>query len=205
MPNYYKVQFLKKYVVKRKTNLSNPYSVLEACCNLAYADMLTGGKYFLRKNNKGNKNKKKIIVDSFLEKIKEYKYAFSRQLIDEMLPDFGRDIKITTEKAKKKGKGKYEDWAHTYGLCQKFVNMCFKYFFVFKDEMKKTIRFNFKNCDCPLDSVIIKSLKGGTVWTKLDKNEYESLQTIIDNELNKQVLPKELKNIGRLAYDFMNW
>lgn len=200
----YKIEFLKKSVLRRKTDLKDEEQVLQACCYLAYADMLTAGKYYLYDKNSKNKGLRDTIVNAFLSLLKKGNYEFNRGMIEEMSVYFGTNEKIKKEK-KTKNKS-FVDYATRFGLSQKFVNMSFKYFYVFSDNLKN-IAFNFVNCDCPLDSVILKtlSMKTKTVWSKINLKTYEKIQALIDKEISLIEIDDSLNNIGRLAYDFLNW
>ena len=73
--------------------------------------------------------------------------------------------------------------------------MAFKYFFIFEDFFKG-ITFDFSQCDCPLDSVILSKLKyHGTPWTRIGKEEYISVQNKIKTD----------SQFGRLKFDLENW
>ena len=80
--------------------------------------------------------------------------------------------------------------------------MTFKYFYVLDDYLKEQGKYiSYKNCDCPIDSYILESLKETKIrWTKLTKKEYEELQDKISNSEGMKDSP-----IGNLLYDFNNW
>ena len=73
-------------------------------------------------------------------------YVFSRDLID------NASKLLSDEETIFNGR----DYATRYGLGQKVVNMTFKYFYIAQDFLN--VKINFSNCDCPLDSVILKDL-----------------------------------------------
>lgn len=88
------------------------------------------------------------------------------------------------------------------GSLQKLVNMTLKYLYVievcgFSDFCGYKI--NLKNCDCPLDSVVLSELSEETgnkytPWTKIsDLDDY--------NDIQKDIPCDE----GRLEYDFEHW
>ena len=89
-----------------------------------------------------------------------------------------------------------------FGLAQKFVNMTFKYLYIYSEEINQTIDFSL--CDCPLDSFIIKTLNLDTsyIWSKLTPQDYADLQKIIDNNVKEK---EEYIYLGRLLYDFKYW
>ena len=198
MKKDYKTIFLKKYLLKRSTNLAEQSEVLRACCVLAYADMLTAGKYLLYKRGVKNNGLREKIIKGFLYLLNKKKYCFSRELIDEVVPLFGNKGTIKIKKS--------NVFISAYGLAQKFVNMSFKYFFVFEDDLSK-YKFDFSECDCPVDSVILKSLekKWKHPWSKLEKDEYIEIQDTIKDKLSKDKRLGELPAIGLMAYDFLYW
>ncbi len=197
------LDFLKKFVLGQKTNIGNPDEVIEKCISLAYKDMMDSGKYYIDSSlGKGNKQKTENNNDrkaKFLEILQEKNFDFSRDLITETCKIFGNSEKIENT----------QGHATNYGLAQKLVNMTFKYFYVFKDEINKNkdeikINIDFSKCDCPLDSIIIGRLNLTTnyVWSKLTPAEYEELQ----NKIEERVCDEPGHNtLGRLLYDFINW
>jgi len=203
----YRLNFLKQYLVGHKTELDNEDQVLKKCCELAYSDMLTVGRFFLDKRE-GLRNK---VIETFLIELKKCNYSYSHGLIDKLTELFGnkkieKHFAKTREKGGKEKSFEYDDYVTTFGLCQKFVNMCFKYFYVFVDNLP-TINFSFGKCDCPIDSVILKKLRisKSYTWSKLNKKEYEDIQILIQEKQDKDSKYKQLQHIGRLAFDFINW
>lgn len=192
MEKSYKIRFLEKSILNRETDLNDTDTIILKCINLAYRDMLTAGKYYLVNDEVNNMesrcNRLKLILE-------ERNYIYSRDIIEKACILFGTEEKI----------GLDNKYATRYGLAQKFVNMTYKYFYVFNDYIKKEI--DFSNCDCPLDSVILRKnqeLKGYT-WSKLTKEDYEFCQKIISERLPKESLNDELKLLGNLAFDFRYW
>ena len=61
---------------------------------------------------------------------------------------------------------------------------------------------NFSACDCPMDSIIIEKLGGSGIWSKLTEQAYDALQQKADESIRRHPAYSEL---GRLAYDFVNW
>lgn len=179
--------FLEKSVLGQKTKLNNPEEVICKCIRLAYSDMLTAGRYYIS-------NDMDTRCFKIYSLLKENNYTFSRKLIDKICPIFGDKEKI----------GSGNKYATRYGLSQKVLNMTYKYLYVFSDYTNKEI--DFSDCDCPLDSVILKKLKlTNYVWSKLTESEYEICQNIIADKIKNQSLDNELMQIGNLAFDFLNW
>ena len=186
----YKYLFLEKYVLGQKTNINNSDEVIKKCISLAYDDMLVVGKNYLSKGTKES------ITAAFYKSLKENKYKNPRKIINNNLTLFGGN----NLKNQKTGGS-----ATSYGLCQKLVNMTFKYLNVFSDYTGLNI--NFRKCDCPLDSTILKKLGRTDVkWSRLEKSEYENIQKTIKTKLkDDERYNEELQKIGNLAYDFLNW
>ena len=182
--NLYQQNFLLKFMFGRNTKTEDEY--LDKCIRLAYKDMLSSGRYYVKKD-----------INSFVCRFKyilqKDNYVFSRALID------NASKLLSDEETIFNGR----DYATRYGLGQKVVNMTFKYFYIARDFLN--VKINFSNCDCPLDSVILKDLGTINAWSKIDKYEYEKCQKIISNKLSKKKLTSELLSLGNLAYDFMKW
>ena len=88
-----------------------------------------------------------------------------------------------------------------FGALQKLVNMTLKYLFIlqlFGKLETKEFTIDEDDCDCPLDSNILSTIKGynNIRWTKdLDWDIYKKIQNAISD-----------KNSGaRLKYDFDKW
>lgn len=190
----YKILFLQKSLLGQRTKFEEAEEVIFKCIKLAYRDMLTVGRFYILNdaNNTSESRYKKL--KSILEK---NNYVYHRNIIEEILPLFGDKEEIRNHTN--------DRFVTRYGLAQKFVNMTYKYFYVFNDYIKKEI--DFSNCDCPLDSVILRKnpeLKGYT-WSKLTKEDYEFCQKIISERLQEESLNNELKLLGNLAFDFKYW
>lgn len=182
-----KTKFLEKSILGRETNLDDPEEVILKCIKLAYRDMLTAGRYYISKDMDSRCDKLKLILE-------KNSYVYSHNIIEETLSIFGNEEKIGTG----------NEYVTRYGLTQKLVNMTYKYLYVFSEYTRKDI--DFSDCDCPLDSVILKKLKfKGHVWSKMTKAEYEQCQQMIADNLKEKDLDTEIMLIGNLAFDFQNW
>ena len=86
------------------------------------------------------------------------------------------------------------------GAIQKLVNMSLKYIFILQLFEKISTEYVLeKDLDCPLDSIILKKVKGleHVKWTQLDDfEEYEEIQKIIGQQGESR---------SRIAFDFVNW
>ena len=189
----YKYLFIEKVVLGQKININNRDEVIKKCISLAYKDMNGIGQFYIGKI-------KATLTNKFYSILNSENYTSPRTIIDDSLYLFGNTEKIVNSKKK-------NAFVTRYGLCQKLVNMTFKYLYVFSDYINLDI--NFGDCDCPLDSIILQDKLGKNIkWSKLTKEEYISIQDQIGKELqkdNRYKNDKELKNIGNLAYDFLNW
>lgn len=190
----YKTLFLEKAILGRTTDLENPDEVILKCIKLAYRDMLTAGRYYVISDAENNIESRCNQLKSILE---QKDYVYSRNIIEQTQSLFGDKEEIRKELG--------DRFATRFGLAQKLVNMTYKYFYVFYDYIQKDI--DFSKCDCPLDSIIIKeklNLKQYT-WSKLTNKEYLDCQQKISGRLQKEDLNVELKSLGNLAFDFLNW
>lgn len=191
----YKKQFLEQCFLGISTIKSGEKAVIKKCINYAFKDMAIGGRYYLG-GPLWNEKKNHIIL-GFIELLENEKFIFSRKLIKDTALLFGKGIitnsNIETTKV----------YATAFGLAQKLVNMSYKYFYVFESYTNLVI--DFSNCDCPLDSIILSKLNWNkSPWTKINESEYEEAQLLIEKKiLNNPV--EELKSIGRLAFDFLEW
>ena len=181
----WKYKFLEKTILGQDTNIHNSEMVILKCINRAYRDMLTAGRYYINSDNE--------ICEKFKEILESYNYKFSHQLILDAANLFASTEII----------GNQNKYVTRFGLSQKLVNMTYKYFFIFDDYINKSI--NYKDCDCPLDSIILKKLNSNIVWSKCTENQYNDCQNKIRAYLEKINLDEELILIGNLAYDFLMW
>lgn len=182
-----KILFLEKAVLGRNTDFRESEEVIKACINMAYRDMLTAGRFYLSKEMTKR-------CTEFKEILEERNYCYDNKLIDDTLSIFGDEEKIRNKK----------NFVTRYGLAQKLVNMTYKYFWIFSEYIDKKI--DFSHCDCPLDSIILGELKTDTpVWSKIKKDDYVKVQSTIATMLKQIVLTEDLKDLGNLAFDFLNW
>ena len=98
---------------------------------------------------------------------------------------------------KEKNPARYESMksATTFGAIQKLVNMTLKYLLILQSFGCLPELVKEENCDCPLDSGILKSLQEEAKWTAVTKEEYTRIQGEIDERVSGL----------RLSYDFANW
>lgn len=182
-----KKTFFERVFLGRETDFSNPEEVILSCIKLAYRDMLTAGRFYLPNDKEGR-------CEGLYNILSKHQYVFSRNIIDDALLLFG-DHEII---------GNGTKYVTRYGLAQKFVNMSFKYFYLFDDLIDKDIDFSM--CDCPLDSIILSEIpEADCVWSKLTKEKYEKYQDCISDKLSKVKLEKDVKYLGNMAFDFLYW
>lgn len=196
----WKSLFMSKSILGRTTDLRKPDAVIMRCVGLAYKDMLDGGRFYLYKRSPSKEekeaqdNQKDTLCRSIVDLLEVHEYAFSRALISEAAEFFGDRERI--------GSGKR--YVTRYGLAQKFVNMTFKYLYIFSDYTGKDI--DFSKCDCPLDSIILGQLPPiSHSWSKITPEEYAVCQNNVKKELEDNSLDDELKMLGNLAFDFLGW
>ena len=182
-----KYLFLEHSMLGQKVNIKDPQKVIDKCVRLAWKDMLSAGRYYKLDNN---------IIDEYKKILESNNYNNPEVIRNESLNLFGNQEKIYMQR-------KGEKFATRFGLCQKLVNMTFKYFFVYSDYIELNI--DYSQCDCPLDSIILNKINSDMVWSKLTKEEYSKCQTKISEELSKVLLTEELKSLNNLAFDFINW
>ncbi len=188
----WKRNFLESSLLGQSTNKNNPNEVQAKCVDLAYKDMMTAGRYY----SALFLHTREEICCSTNEAIKQCDYVFSRDLIQKTSLLFCKD---------KIGSG--NEYVTGFGLAQKLINMTFKYLYVFSDLIfvDKAIP-DFSSCDCPLDSIILKGIPyNKTVWSKFTKADYIKCQNKISDLLKSMTLDDELKSLGNMAYDFLNW
>lgn len=193
--NALKIRFLKQFALGHGTDLDDAEQVVKKCISLAYQDMMTAGKYCLDiAMGRGNAEKTDANEDRkarFLALLQEERYVFSRRLIKRTCAIFGDTDRIAASPRK---------YVTAFGLAQKLVNMTYKYLYVFSRETGLDI--DFSACDCPMDSIIIKKLGESGIWSKLTEQAYDALQQKADESIRRHPAYSEL---GRLAYDFVNW
>lgn len=107
----------------------------------------------------------------------------------------------------------------TFGNCQKLINMTVKYFYIvtYSDS---TIRSYFNNCHCPMDNVMIKTVKRelknnkiplkdfkitseelSKSWSRIvqgNTSQYDAFQEIV------KYLAKQ-KGVSPIEYDYLMW
>ena len=188
----WKKSFLESSVLGQSTNKCCPPEVIIKCIELAYSDMMTAGRYY----SASFLNDKKEICSATNSAITESNFVFSRKIIKDISLLFC-DNTI----------GNGNRYVTGFGLAQKLINMTFKYLYVFSDLIfiDKPIP-DFSSCDCPLDSIILNVIPyNKTVWSKFTKDDYIKCQNKISDLLKSMTLDDELKSLGNMAYDFLNW
>lgn len=184
----YKTVFLEKSLLGRETDLKDSEEVIRKCIRIAYNDMLAAGRYYISQDMDARCSNLKSILE-------KNNYIYSHDIIEKTCLLFGEKEKI----------GQGNRYVTRYGLAQKFVNMTYKYLYVFSHYICREI--DFSKCDCPLDSVILEELQLDRkyTWSKVNKDEYMICQQLINQKLEEEENMGELANIGNLAYDFLKW
>ena len=158
---------------------------------MAYNDMLSVGRYYLKYIDNYEKDKVIVKIEKLLD---DYKYVFSLDLINRVSELFGNNEKI----------GQKNKYITRFGIAQKIVNMTFKYLYCYNDYISE-LDIDYSNCDCPLDSVIINNLSLKYTWSKLTLEQYIECQSKIKQIVKEYKDNEELSLLGNLAYDFKVW
>lgn len=187
----YRTNFIHKAIMGRDAKLNDTKNVIDCCVNLAYRDMLSAGKYYLKHIE--NYDSKKVL-ERFKEVLENEKYIYSRRILHEVKLFFGEKELI----------GNRNKYITRLGISQKLINMTFKYFYCFNEYLSE-LKIDYSKCECPIDSIILSSLGSKNSWSKLSIEEYENIQKQITDILLKKELSVELRNIGNMAYDFLIW
>ncbi|MDD4243245.1 MAG: hypothetical protein PHG08_02940 [Bacilli bacterium] len=187
--NIHILKFLYKSLLGRNTDLKNSEQLVMICIEKAYKDMLSGGRFF-------SLNKKAIVCSKMNNILKNNNYTFSREMIRDLQQSFDSDEMEITVNGRTKT-------ASSFGLAQKIVNMTFKYLYCVHNLLD--FKIDFTICDCPLDSIILKGINSNLKWTNISEKDYVKVQSLIDESLSQKKLDNELHELGRLAYDFINW
>lgn len=161
----------------RKNNKS---ALIWAIVNRANKDVMSGARF----HNKEYCMKKDSYMGKLVSELSKDNYFSPRECIRQLTD--GNEVDTCL------------------GSIQKLVNMAVKYCFVFDAiECGNLLpKIDYKNADCPLDSVILASLESKTVrkWTQLSSmKQYEEIQLEITNQIKKLGLN------SRLEYDFYIW
>lgn len=106
----------------------------------------------------------------------------------------------------------------TFGNCQKLINMTVKYFYIVTYSAP-TIRSHFNSCHCPMDNVMIKTVKSELKkdnkslkdfgvknddlksWSKIvnsNTSQYDAFQEIVKYLAQKQ-------GVSPIEYDYLMW
>lgn len=262
MQNKWTILFLERHA--NKADFNKPNEVINECLNLAYTDMNDGGKGVgFSTQNYPPTGKYASMKDIFIKLFNSIclgivtphcgtPLPFDRKMIDEFVGKLRLSITIPTSSNSdfniEYKKGKKTTYANLYGLCQKFINMAYKYFYTYKDyiwpsagkgtkyvgettnacvasnaPLCQPLKTIFQNCDCPLDSIIIKHLSNthpdfglpappmcklkGAKWTQLSKVNYDAIQDLIKKELgrSKYFNAKAILKCGNMVYDFVEF
>ncbi len=192
--------FLVKSLLGQKININkitknDNLLLVEACIARADRDMITGGCNYLISGMKENRRKK--LEDC----IKKNNYCFSQKIIKGIQDEIKKEIK--------EGINNRDRENISWGLAQKIVNMTFKYFYLFRNNIGNIHKKSFVECDCPIDSIILERIGYKTnVWSKISKDEYIDIQDTIKQIITNDNTGKYDKfdyDCGNLRFDFLNW
>lgn len=184
-----RISFFEKEVLGRDTKFSDPDSVIEHCIRKAHRDMMSAGRFVLKKGSEQRQKALKALLE-------ENRYVFSRDLIRQAQEWFGEEEYIRFK----------DSTASRFGLAQKFVNMSFKYFYVYRKYLTPKIVIDFTACDCPLDTQVFSKLGyTQTAWSKITETEYETCQILAREKLEECYPDHGFEEIGAMLFDFYAW
>jgi hypothetical protein len=177
----------------------NEEMIIKGCLRLAWNDAFRHTSINTESFNQKLEKEKDETIDGVLSELVDWfrKYADSNTCIKNIYNDSPlitdlKDIKETEI---------------TLGHTQKLFNMAVKYYlciYMFRNELgvEEIVKeYDFKNADCPIDSVILDSLKEKGLkyngnWSDIKCIEtYKEMQEIISKNTNG----------CNLLYDFENW
>lgn len=85
-----------------------------------------------------------------------------------------------------------------FGALQKLVNMSLKYLIILSGFHVLNVKIDEKNCDCPIDSIILSHLGITDIkWTSMNNEQY--------NKIQDKIKEKVENDCGNITYDFKNW
>ena len=158
----------------------------------AHRDVLTGRGNVTAYSNP--KNVKEFTVGRMNRKVNTIALSLYN-LIEEKRAN---GVMLTSEQLISEMKDSEQGSVIAFGQLQKLVNMTLKYLVILQSFGKIEPVVDVNECDCPIDSIIIKKLGLGEKyrWTSLKESEYKELQ---------ERVAKEIKTDSRLKYDFKVW
>lgn len=165
---------------------------------------------------KPNDYKKEVLLQNNVAK------DIIREYIDNIIsgnnPDFYFVEKAVEDSFSAFIQGKTYLSPFTFGNCQKLINMTVKYFYIVTYS-NPTIRSHFNDCHCPMDNVMIKTVKSELKkdnkplkdfgvknddlksWSKIvnsNTSQYEAFQKIVCYLAQKQ-------GASPIEYDYLMW
>lgn len=138
--------------------------------------------------------------------------AIVRDYIDSLLNDTADnfyEVEDKFEKTINEELGNPQPPKFTFGNCQKVINMTVKYLYI-ATYANKELRKNFKNCHCPMDSIMIdaaigklkEKIKEGKL--EYDGTKCESVNDFLEVINDKYALNIEKPNITYLRNSWSN-
>lgn len=166
---------------KLSKNEVDATGAIRDCVYRAHRDVLTG-RFWLTKYTSYKKDGCNEIVAKLYKNIcnciKQNQALNTKILIDPLYKEYGDEVE--------------------YGALQKLVNMSLKYLIVLSDICRLNIMIDEKNCDCPIDSIILSRLEMTDIkWTSMNKDGYDKIQDKIKQKVEN--------DCGNITYDFKNW
>lgn len=194
-----------------------PPFVFEKACNMAYADM---ARHTLRIDNKSEEEKKNLRegATNYLKGRCKALSCSSQVAFDDWHDETCNHL-IEIYKDCKDCKDKTEKQSFCYGHAQKWLNMLFKYLYVyeFDDEFKDyfVVRSNLPGwLHIPLDNKIIKKAeedfglqKPSSSWSRMDEKPYKDYQAELKKRVSSNAKPPYGNPDGKVPFywELMVW
>ena len=151
------------------------------CVYRAHRDVLTGRFWLKKYTGYKHDDCNKIVAQLYqniCECINRNQALNTKILIDPLYKEYGYEVE--------------------FGALQKLVNMSLKYLIILSGFCVLIITIYEKNCDCPIDSIILSHLGITDIkWTSMNKEQYNKIQDTIKEKVEK--------DCGNITYDFKNW
>lgn len=166
---------------KLSDNKVDANGAIRDCVYRAHRDVLTG-RFWLKNYTSHKKDGCNEIVAKLYKNIcnciKQNQALSTQKLIEPLYKEYGNNVE--------------------FGALQKLVNMSLKYIIVLSGFCGLNVTIDEKNCDCPIDSIILSRLEITDIkWTSMNKEEYVKIQDKIKEKVEN--------DCGNITYDFKNW
>ena len=207
---------MQEFLIKSYFGDTDDEGLYETCAWRAYQDVARSISYFYTVSTlQSMKNDDKDKVKDF----KDLKESFKSEIVNILKDEKESQVKprelieqVLEKVDQYSAKGLFLD-AFTYGHAQKWVNMFFKYLWLFEE-----LPIDEKELDVPIDSyiihaitkdaennkygfsVLIEGLKDETAWSALDEDLYIKIQDEI-----KKGIGRKYSNLSLLEWETKAW